>query len=106
MFKATRKKNRNIFLALGNSTSQSAKTTGTFMNRRNKRLKLKRLSFTRRTKRLKRVTIDIALIYLEKEIQWTKYVKPICVSADNDVSFSGVIATATGWGTTHQNGEG
>ena len=48
---------------------------------------------------------DIALVYLQKEVNWTQVVKPICLSSDKDLSFAGVIATAAGWGKQKESGK-
>ena len=43
---------------------------------------------------------DIALVYLDREANWTDVIRPICLAADQDLSFAGVMATVAGWGTT------
>jgi secreted trypsin-like serine protease len=41
---------------------------------------------------------DIALVYLDREVNWSGVVKPICLAADEDLSFAGVVGTVAGWG--------
>ena len=48
---------------------------------------------------------DIALVYLEKEVQWSQYVKPICLLAADKTSLTGLTATAAGWGKTSSDAE-
>lgn len=46
---------------------------------------------------------DIALIYLDREVNWSDSVKPICLAADEHLSFAGAIATVAGWGMTNND---
>ena len=48
---------------------------------------------------------DLALIYLNKEIDWNSVVKPLCLANDSDESFTGKMATVAGWGLTKERGE-
>ena len=43
---------------------------------------------------------DIALVYLEKEVQWSQYVKPVCLVNDLKETFKGQMATVAGWRRT------
>ena len=47
---------------------------------------------------------DIALVYLDRDVEWSNSVKPICLAADEQLSFAGVIGTVAGWGVTEFNG--
>lgn len=44
---------------------------------------------------------DIALFSLEKDVEFSPYIRPICLNTDNSVQFS--TATATGWGQIGYN---
>ena len=46
---------------------------------------------------------DIALILLDKEVNWNKFVKPVCLANDASVSLIGETATVTGWGRKEVN---
>ena len=46
---------------------------------------------------------DIALILLDKEVNWNKFVKPVCLANDASVPFIGETATVTGWGRKEVN---
>ena len=45
---------------------------------------------------------DIALVYLDKDVEWSHSVKPICLAADEQLSFAGAIGTVAGWGMTNE----
>jgi len=48
---------------------------------------------------------DIALIYLDRDVEWSYFVKPICLAADKHLSFAGAIATVAGWRLTEGDDE-
>ncbi len=41
---------------------------------------------------------DIALIKVDGHIEWSDFVQPICLPNSADSTFSGRIATVSGWG--------
>lgn len=41
---------------------------------------------------------DMALLYLDGEINWNSLVQPICVASDPKISLDGETATVAGWG--------
>ena len=45
---------------------------------------------------------DIALLYLEEDVNWSHFAQPICLASDENLSFAGVIATVAGWGATNK----
>ena len=47
---------------------------------------------------------DIALIQLSKKVNFTKYIRPICVPSSGFPDPSGTNAFVSGWGTTSQGG--
>jgi len=42
---------------------------------------------------------DMALIYLDREVNWSQFVKPVCLANDPSSSFADKTATVVGWGT-------
>ena len=47
---------------------------------------------------------DMALLYLDGDINWNPFAQPICVASNPDVSLNGEIATVAGWGRIPPNG--
>jgi len=49
---------------------------------------------------------DIALLKLNKRVQWRKEVQPICLPETTSHMYEGDMATVTGWGTLWRNSTG
>jgi len=46
---------------------------------------------------------DIALIYLDREVNWNQFVKPVCLANNPSMKFNGQTATIAGWGTQNED---
>ena len=46
---------------------------------------------------------DMALIYLDREVNWSQFVKPVCLANDPSSSFADQTATVVGWGTQDED---
>ena len=46
---------------------------------------------------------DIALIRLAEDVNWNRFIKPICVSNNPSTLFTGETATVAGWGAKEPN---
>ena len=47
---------------------------------------------------------DIALVKLDKKVEYTKYIRPACLVESGEVTQSGKEVVISGWGTTQSGG--
>lgn len=53
-----------------------------------------------------KVANDIALIKLEQEVEWSDFVKPVCLPKPDGETYSGFSGTVAGWGFTNEISNG
>lgn len=51
---------------------------------------------------IRQLADDIALINFDEDVQWNNRVQPACLPNPDKDTFSGMMATATGWGWTDE----